>query len=276
MQTIQETIERIAGELDGEVALAAKNLTTGRLLAFHADQKCPTASVIKLPILAHTVLLAREGALSLEETVTLTDADQTPGAGILSHLSAGLKITLRDACMLMIALSDNTATNLILDRVGIEGVNARMRALGLTQTKLFRKVYSADPPVSAENRRYGLGVTTPREMLRLLTLIYEGRVGDPDACALIRHFLGAQQYRDGIPRLLPSDYLFQGKSGAVDRVRNDVGYVIVPGGPTVALAIFCKNLRTVLWTEDNPALLTIARLSREIVHGAVREQDRSG
>lgn len=276
MHTTQENIERIAEELDGEVALAARNLSTGRTLVFHADRKCPTASVIKLPILAHTVLLAREGALSLEETVTLTDADKTPGSGILTQLSAGLKITLRDACMLMIALSDNTATNLILDRIGIEGVNARMRELGLSQTKLFRKVYCSDPPVSAENRRYGLGVTTPREILRLLTLIYEGRVGDPDSCALIRYFLGAQQYRDGIPRLLPSDYLFQGKSGAVDRVRNDIGYVIVPGGPTIALAIFCKNLRTVLWTEDNPALLTIARISREIVRCAVEEQDRSG
>jgi beta-lactamase class A len=265
VQTMEEKIRRIAAELDGEVALAVKDLTTGRTLAYHADRKCPTASVIKLPILVHTLLLAREGALSLEETVTLTDADKTPGSGILTHLSAGLKLTLRDACMLMIALSDNTATNLVLDRIGIEGVNERMRELGLLRTKLFRKVYSCDPPVSEENRRYGLGVTTPREMVRLLTWIYEGRVGDTDTCAHIRHFLGAQQYRDGIPRLLPSHYLYQGKSGAVDRVRNDIGYVIVAGGPTIALAIFCQKLRTVLWTEDNPALLTIAKLSQEIV-----------
>jgi beta-lactamase class A len=265
LSDIQETIQQVAGELDGEVSLSAKDLKTGRTIAYHADRKCPTASVIKLPILAHVVLLAREGSLSLEETVTLRDADKTPGAGILTQLSSGLKITLRDACMLMIALSDNTATNLLLDRVGIEGVNTRMREMGLSQTKLFRKVYSSDPPVSAENRRYGLGVTTPREMLRLLTMIYEGRVGDKDSCAQMRHFLGAQQYRDGIPRLLPPTYLFQGKSGAVDRVRNDIGYVIVPDGTTVALAIFCQNLGTVLWTEDNPALLTIARLSQEIV-----------
>lgn len=265
MPSIFEQIAEISTGVQGDISLAAKDMKTGAVVLYHADRKCPTASVVKLPILVHTLLLDMEGALSLTDTVTLTDTDRVPGSGILTQLSAGLKLSLRDACTLMIALSDNTATNLLLNLVGIQAVSDRMLALGYPHTKLFRKVYSSGLPVSEENRRYGLGVTTPRDMIRLLADIHSGRIGNKPTCAHIRAFLATQQYRDGIPRYLSASCKFQGKGGAVDAVRNDVGYITVSEGHDIALAIFCQKLRKPLWTADNPGLLAIARLSRALV-----------
>src|SRR5262245_48533320 len=123
-------ITEILARFEGVISLAARDLKTGATVAYRSDCKCPTASVIKLPLLVHALLLARECALSLEETITLRVEDKVGGSGILKDLSAGLTVSVQDVCTLMIALSDNTATNLLIDRLGIEGVNRRMEALG--------------------------------------------------------------------------------------------------------------------------------------------------
>jgi beta-lactamase class A len=262
---IQEEIEEVANGFDGEICVAAKDLQTGEVIARNPSRKCATASVIKLPILVHTLLLAEEGLLDLDARLELKDEDKTPGSGILTQLSAGLKITKLDACVLMIALSDNTATNMVIDRAGIEPVNQRMRSLGLPDTTLFRKVFAAGAPVSSANHKYGLGVTTPRDMLRLLTLIHSGSIGNEDTCARIRSILGKQQHRDSIPRFLPASTKFQGKSGSVDAVRNDVGIVTLEDGREFALAIFCQKIPRPLWTADNPGQLAIAKLSAALI-----------
>jgi beta-lactamase class A len=263
--SIEQKISEVDAAFEGVISLAAKDLKTGKSVTYHAARKCPTASVIKLPILVHTVLLAQEGLLSLEETVTLANVDKVQGSGILTQLSEGLTITLRDACTLMIALSDNTATNLIIDRVGIAPINERMKFLGCPNTMLFRKVFSSDPAISPANRKYGLGVTTPNDMLKLLSAIHGCKIGDAETCGLLRGFLAKQHYRDGIPRLLEAGHKFEGKSGAVDAVRNDVGFVTVREGHDIALAIFCQKIPKPLWTADNPGLLAIARLSKILV-----------
>jgi len=263
--SIAGRVEEIAAEFEGEISLAAKDLGTGETIGLHPARKCATASVIKLPILVHALLLAEEGLLDLDAPLELKESDKTPGSGILTLLSAGLRITKRDACVLMTALSDNTATNMLLDGVGIEPVNERMRALGLRDTLLFRKVFSTGKPVSAANHKYGLGVTTPRDMLRLLCAIHAGEVGSEETSARIRSILGRQQHRDSIPRLLPSGVKFQGKSGAIDAARNDVGIVTLEDGREIAMAIFCQKIPRPLWTSDNPGHLAIARLAREVI-----------
>lgn len=267
MADIQQTIADIADAFEGEISLAARDLRTGRTVERAPARRCPTASVIKLPILVHVLLLEHEGLLSLDTPVVLRDADRTPGSGILTQLSAGLTLPLRDACVLMIALSDNTATNLVLDRVGIEPVNERMAALGLRDTRLFRKVFATGTPTCEENRRYGLGMTTPRDMMKLLTMIHAGHpeLGGMATCARIRDILARQQYREAIPRYLPSDCKFAGKSGAIDAVRNDVGFVTSSDGGDIALAIFCQKMPRPLWTADNPGHLAIGRLARALV-----------
>jgi len=261
---VYAALDQIAAEFEGRICLAARDMRTGERILYHADSRCPTASVIKLPILIHALLLASDGGIALDQVLTLGEGDARPGSGILKELTPGLRLTLRDACMLMIALSDNTATNMVLDAVGIEPVNERMARLGCRQTRLFRKVFAEGPPVSRENARYGLGVTTPREMLRLLEGLYWGRIGSPELSASVRSFLAAQQYRDAIPRYLPPEWKYEGKGGAVDAVRNDVGLVTTPDGQTIALAVFCNRMPRPLWTADNPGLIAIARCARAI------------
>jgi beta-lactamase class A len=162
----------------------------------------------------------------------------------------------------MTIVSDNTGTNMVIERLGIAAINARMRALGLTVTTCFRKTYSPDTPESAE---FGLGVTTPNEMLRLLTLLANGAIGDTETSANILTILAAQQYRDCIPRLLPADWTYAGKTGAIDHVRNDVGLVTAPDGRRFALALFCQELPVVQWTADNPGMIALARLAKLLV-----------
>jgi beta-lactamase class A len=268
---IEQEIEEFARRFAGRISLKARNLCTGETVAFHADRKCPTASVIKLPILVHTLLLAQEGSLFLDETVIVGEEDKKPGSGILTHLDTGRKLSLGDACALMIALSDNTATNLVIDRVGVDEINDRMRSLGLKETTLHRKVFCSGPPVSPSNARYGLGVTTPREIVRLLAMIQGDQIGDAPTCRKIRNILGKQQSRDAIPRYLPASYKFEGKSGAVDHVRNDVGIVKTDAGQEIAIAVFISDIPQVLWTADNPGQLAIARLAQMVVGHFVAE-----
>jgi Beta-lactamase class A len=268
---IEDEIDHFARSFDGRISLMARDLSAGRTTAYHADRKCPTASVIKLPILLHALLLEREGALFLDETVIVGEEDKKPGSGILTQLCTGHKLSLADACTLMIALSDNTATNLVIDRVDLDAINERMRSLGLKETLLHRKVFSSGPPVSASNARYGLGVSTPREIVRLLTMLHSNEIGDAATCKKARGILAKQQYRDAIPRCLPHSYKFEGKSGATDHVRNDAGIVTTEQGRQIALAIFISEIPTVLWTADNPGQLAIAQLAKMVVQHFVQE-----
>lgn len=272
---IEREIEEFAKSFDGRISLQARDLTSGGTISHHADRKCPTASVIKLPILIHALMMAREGELFLDEMTIVGEEDKKPGSGILTQLSTGHKLSLADACTLMIALSDNTATNLVIDRVGLDAINDRMRTLGLKETMLHRRVFSSGPPVSASNARYGLGVTTPREMVRLLSMIQSGQIGGPETCRLARAALGKQHYRDSIPRYLPPTYKFEGKSGATDHVRNDVGIITTDDGREIALAILISEIPVALWTADNPGHLAIARLAEMAVKHFAQEGGKS-
>lgn len=265
-ERVREQIAEIERESGGEISLAARDLQTGRTVLYHADRMVMTASVIKFPILIHVALAVREGELRWKETLTLTEEERAAGSGVLTVLSEGLSLSLRDVCTLMMVVSDNTATNMVIERVGVDAVNRRLRSLGLARTTLNRKAYSADTPALLCTK-YGLGVTTPNEMLRLLTSLARGELASAAVCTDLHFFLEKQQYRDGIPRFLPADWKYAGKTGSVNAVRNDVGIVTAPDGRRFALALFCQKLPAVLWTPENPGLLALARLARLLVGG---------
>jgi beta-lactamase class A len=265
-------VQAIERESGGKLCFAARDLQTGRTYCYRADEKCKTASVIKFPILVHVALAVQEGSLSWSEKLVLTDAEKVGGSGVLTQLTAGLSLTLRDVCTLMTIVSDNTGTNMVIERVGTAPINARMRALGLPVTTVFRKSYTDDTP---ESKPYGLGVTTPREMLRLLMLLAEGRLGAPAGEEILK-IMAEQYYRDCIPRLLPEDWKYAGKTGSIDPVRNDVGIVTAPDGRRFALALFCQDLPVVLWTSDNPGMLALARLTRRLLLGPQSREEGRG
>jgi beta-lactamase class A len=246
----------------GKLYVFFHDLQTGDLVEHRTAVKVSTASVIKLPILVHVALAAQEGHCDWNELITLTEELKRGGTGILFGLTPGLQLSLRDLCYLMIVLSDNTATNMIIDRFGIAAVNATIRELGLTNTTLFRKAFSPETP---ESQPYGLGVTTAREMGELLIRLAQKQIGNEEFSADILTILSAQQDRAAIPRYLPSDWKYAGKTGCIDHLRADVGIVTALDGRQYILALFCDEIPTVNWTVDNPGLLALAHLAHALL-----------
>lgn len=248
-------------ELGGRLAFALHDLRTGERQGHRAEERVPTASVIKLPILVHVALAAEQGQLDWGERIALTDAVKVPGTGVLKELGAGLALSLRDLCALMTALSDNTATNMLIDRVGIEAVNERLAALGLAHTRLLRRAFTPDTPASLP---FGLGATTAEEMAGLLARVVGRQIGDDAAADTVLAMLAMQQDRAAIPRLLPEGWRYAGKTGSNPDFRADAGVLSGPEGQRLVLAAFCAGLPRVDWGVDNPGLLAIARLARRL------------
>jgi beta-lactamase class A len=250
----------------GRVAIAVKHLDTGEGYYLHADEVMPTASLIKLPVMVEVYQQVAEGKVKLTDMVTLHDADKVPGSGILTyHFSDGATFPLRDAVRLMIAYSDNTATNLILDRIGIPSTSKRMAAWGLPNTRINAKVYrgsttSIDP---ARTKKYGLGSTTAREMVELLERLYRGKLVSPAACKEMIEHLKQCQDKDKLVRLLPKSVVVAHKSGSVSDVKTDAGILYLPGGP-VAVCVLTAGNADRRYAEDNAASIFIGRVGQEV------------
>ena len=263
----KDAIDKLSAEAEtlcgGEISLHVEDLTSGLIVASsHADRACKTASVIKFPLLVHVALEIENHRLHWDETLTLTEGEKVGGSGVLTSMTAGLNLSLRDVCVLMTVISDNTATNMVIEHVGVEAVNQTLRDLGLPKTTLYRKAYSPDTP---ESKHYGLGKATAREMCRLIELLHAGKIGSSETSAEILSIMEGQRYRDGIPRYLPADWIYEGKTGAIDHVRNDVARVRTPDGRAFAVAIFVQKLPQVLWTADNPGYYAIANLAKALL-----------
>lgn len=269
--------ERIAG-FDGLLGLYAKNLETGETIAVGADVRFPTASLIKVAVMAEVHRQMAVGAFDATTPLTLVAADKagheiTP----LNLLHDGIVLTVADLLHAMIAYSDNTATNLLLRRVGTAQVNDLLDSLGLARTRLYRPTFrdgSADV-LPEEEKEYGLGSTTPREAALLLEAIVEGRVVSRAAGAAMIALLAEQQDRAMIPRSLPfereairvahktgwDEEKLADESGFRGDVRNDAAYVEHPGGRYV-IAICARRIRDQSAGVDNAALRAGAELSR--------------
>jgi beta-lactamase class A len=276
--TLQSQLQAIAAQHHGKVALFAENLQTHATVALSPDEPVPTASVIKLAILYEALEQVRAGKAHLDDKLTLTGADQVPGSGVLQQFDTPMALTLKDVLSMMIEMSDNTATNLAIDHLGLANINARMAELGLKNTYLYKKVFKPVAPGTAvppDQPRFGLGKTTPREMASLMTRFVTCDLGNPAAagdahlCAVALHMLQSQFYRDGIPRYLDTMPGAAGdsianKSGSLDAVRNDVGAIATRSGIAV-ISIFTYENADHSWTADNEGDATTAKLARAII-----------
>jgi len=259
-------LETLARAHKGNVAIAVKNLATAESYYLSADEVMPTASLIKLPVMVEVYQQVAEGKVKLSDMVTLREADKVPGSGILTyHFSEGATFPLRDAVRLMIAYSDNTATNLILDRIGVASVSGRMAAWGLPNTRLNAKVYkgattSLDP---ARTKKYGLGSTTAREMVELLAKLHAGKLVSPEACKEMIGHLKQCQDKEKMKRFLPPKLEVAHKTGAVSDVRTDAGILYLEGGP-VGLCVLSWHNEDRRWDPDNAGNLLIGRVAQEV------------
>ncbi len=250
----------------GKVALAVKNLETGESYYLRADEVMPTASLIKVAVLIELYQQVQEDKLKLTDRVTLRAADKVPGSGILTeHFSDGADFSLRDAARLMIAFSDNTATNLVLDHTGIAAVNKRMEAWGFPNTRINAKVYrgsttSVDP---VRTRRYGLGSTTAREMVGLLEELQIGERNCPVFKQMMLHHLSKNADKDKFKHLLPAGVFVAHKDGSTSDTRTDAGLIHTPGG-IVAVCVLTTNNKDRRWLADNAGNRLCARVAKEV------------
>jgi beta-lactamase class A len=274
---IAAEIRRVSARIGADVYLYAKNLDTGAEFGWRADEPVRTASTIKLPILCALHEKVARGEVKWDETLLLRDQDKVSGSGVLHEFSGGVRLPVRDVANLMIVVSDNTATNLILDRISADAVNEYMDRLGLRQTRSMRKVRGdgtqlkdasgwSKAGLMEENRRFGLGSSTSREMVRLVEMLAGGKVVSAAASREILATMERQQYKDGIGRKL-GEFKVASKSGALDALRSDVALVTTPKG-RVAMAITVDGMKDVDYSEDNAGLLAIAALARELLAGA--------
>ena len=264
-QTLPPGVQAVVSQFKGQLYFAAKNLKTGEIIQYRADDRVQTASVVKVPILVELFSQAREQRFMLDEVVSVSAVNKVEGSGILRDMGTGLHLTLRDVATLMIVLSDNTATNMLIDRLGVAAVNARMRQAGLQQTTLYKKVFKpATEVIPEEQKKWGLGVTTPREMLQLMEKIYRKEIAGAAGCDEMIAIMKQQRDRDQIPRYLVGSgwekVQVANNTGALDRVRNDVAIVFLPDGDFV-LSLFAQESEDHKWTADNEATLALAKLS---------------
>lgn len=260
----------------GVMGLSARNLLTGEEINVDADRRFPTASTIKTAIMLEVYHQVADRRLRMDTPVALRDADKVGGSGILNGLHDGLPLTVADLLHLMIALSDNTATNLLVAAVGTKNVDDRLVSYGLTETKLFRPTFRdgrADLLPELE-REYGLGMTTPREMAKLMALIADGRAAGAAASAAMLATLRKQEDRAMIPRLLPDDVEVGNKTGtdeekhaAADGTRHHVrGDAAIVTGKNLkyVIAIYARDVQDRRWSVENDAVTTGARVSRMV------------
>jgi beta-lactamase class A len=263
--TLEARLTPLAKAHKGKVAVAVKNLKTGEEFYLHADEPMPTASLIKLPIMVETYQQAAEGKVKLDAKLTLAKADKVQGSGILTqHFSDGATFPLKDAVRLMIVYSDNTATNMVIDQVGLPSTTARMQKLGLKNTKLNAKVFRADTRLDQEfGKMYGLGSTTANEMVQLLELIEQGKVVTPEACKEMLGHLKACDDREKMTRFLPAGVVVAHKTGSVNATKTDAGIIYTRSGP-VALCVLTNENEDQRWVADNAAQVLIGKIAREV------------
>lgn len=267
-QSLDDQVKQITSTFKGKVNLFAKNIDTGETYALNPDERVRTASTIKIAVMIEAFARVNEGKVKWTDEVVLTKEKKVSGSGILGELSDGLKLTFRDAVNLMMILSDNTATNLVLDVLTTDAVNARMESLGFKQIKINRKVGSGGDSVAGkdpENKKYGLGFATPREMVLVMEKLERGEVINATVSKEMIELMKREQGRNAIGRSL-WNVPMASKYGALDKLRSAVGILYTKNG-RIAMAISCDDMPETMWSVDNPAYLLMSKLSEVLASG---------
>lgn len=223
--------EQIAG-FPGVAGIAAKDLTSNLSISINADEIFPTASTIKIHILTQLLVRAAAGEVDLQERILVPPAQYVGGSGVIAYLEGPVELTLLNLAVLMIITSDNTATNLCLERAGLEATNALLQNLGLTQTKVRRKM--VDHVAAVRNQE---NVSTPAELVTMFELLHTGQ---PSPAVAERCLEILKKPKQGfLDRALPSDVPHANKPGYVANVCCDAGLVYLPRRPYI-VAIMTK------------------------------------
>jgi beta-lactamase class A len=273
---VEQKVGKIVRSFRGVMGVAAIDLRSGETVAVNADTRFPTASTIKTAVMVEAYQQAADGRLPLTTAISLKDSEKVGGSGVLNGMHEGLSLTVGDLIHLMIVLSDNTATNMLIERIGAAKVNERLDSYGLRETRLFRPTFrDGRPDVLPElEREFGLGMTTPREMATLMALIADGRAVSPAASEAMLATLRRQQDRAMIPRLIPSapalaignktgtdEEKHAGPDGVKRHVRADAA-IVTGQDCRYVVAIYARQIEDTRWGIENDAVTTAARVAR--------------
>jgi beta-lactamase class A len=225
---LEKSILDVDRSLDGVMGVAIVDLTDGHKYLLHANDIFPQASSIKICVLAELYRQVQQDKLKLTDLYTVNAADLVQDSDIMGGLTPGVThITLRDLATMMVAVSDNSATNVLIDRIGMDNVNAFLTAQGLHETRLRRKMM--DLKAAADGRE---NVSSPNEMATLLQALYRGEILNKEMTADFFKVLAT--HKDSwIPRDLPDDLKIANKPGALEGVRNDSGVIFVDKHPYI-------------------------------------------
>jgi beta-lactamase class A len=261
---LRRTLEQVAAGYRGIVGISLRNLATSESLSVRGHETFPSASLIKTHVLVALMEEVERGRMRLDERVSMVARDRVGGSGVLKHLDSGLALTLADLAWLMISISDNTATNLLLDKIDVATVGVKMEALGLPHSKIHSKTFRRQTSVALDSSvLYGLGVTTPDETARLFTLLHEGRAVSPALDSLALRILFDNQDDALMTRWLPANARVAHKTGAVDRARSDCGIMYTPAAP-IALCVMTRENEDTSYAVDSAPHLLIGRIAREV------------
>jgi beta-lactamase class A len=259
---LESRVEEAAGRLDGVMGVAVLDLTAGRILLRNADRVFPAASSIKIAILLELYRQDQEaragakGKAKLNDSYTFDPKDLVEDSQIMAGLTPGVTgVTNRDLAQFMVAVSDNAATNVLIDRVGMQNVNATMRNLGLTKTMLRRKMMDI-----AAARRGDENVATPQEMVRLLEMIYKGKALNKELTDELIKQLKTLKKDSYLSYELPAAVELADKPGTLDGVRNDSGIVFAQNRP------FAISVMTAYDRDEKAAERAISEVALEAYH----------
>lgn len=258
-------IQAIAASFSGSLGVCALHLGTGERLEFQADTVFSTASTIKLAVLYEVWRGSLDGRWRLDDCLYLTTANKVEGSGVLQDLTDGLRLSVRDTAVLMTVISDNTATNMLIDLCSMARINQSMAELGLGAIRLNKKIgVRSDLP---------LGEATPAAMANLMARIGTHSLLTPAACAEMLAILTRQRYKENTSRYIPATddesgepaVVIASKSGWVRGVRNDVALVRSPRS-TYVLSMFSQDCQDRRYYPDNEGSLALARVSEAVYH----------
>jgi beta-lactamase class A len=268
---LHRTLDSLAGVHRGVVGYAVHNVDTGERLSLRGDSTFPTASLIKMSVLVTLYELVEKDSISLDDHLTVLKIDKVGGSGMLQYLHDGNEITVHDAAFLMSTVSDNTATNLLLDKVAIRRTWRKMEALSLPHTKIHHKSFRRDNSSVAmdSSMKYGLGVTTPNEMARLFVLLAQGKAVSARSDSVMLDILEnntkgdmLQRYAEGVP--------FAHKDGEDNDKRTECGLFRLQS--RVVACVLTKDNKDQRWVVDNEAQVTMANMGRAIVSAWPKQQ----
>lgn len=269
---VERALDAIVAQAGGELALAAMNLTTGEELARNDKRPMPTASVFKLPLLVEVFRQSEAGVLDLDERVTLRAEDVVMGSGILRDFSPGLQPTLRDLAMMMVIVSDNSATNLLLDRVGgPQQVNTTMRELGLPSIVVHRRIVFGEITTPGS-----LAEAAPRDLMRLAVMLAREQLVSPGASRAMFAILRRQRHLEQAPRYiayrpyagdfgLPQPIAIGNKTGFMNSLRADTGLIMIDPDVRIAYSVVNDTGADDTYRHEHPSDIVNALVGRALV-----------